>query len=120
MHENVAVEIDTAALQKLLKADHVGPVSRVQQGVAEHLAGRFDSDCLDEVPRQVPPGAFGLKLVVQECPIRPDALYSAPDTSVMGQSPQLASEIGRQAKAKMKDFRNHTVDGIEPPRPWAG
>jgi hypothetical protein len=33
----------------------------------------------------------------------------------MDQPPGLASEIGRQAEAEMKDFRDHTVERIELP-----
>jgi hypothetical protein len=115
MHENVAIKIDAPALQKLLKADHIGPMRRVQQWIAEHLTRRFNFDDLNNIFRQVPPGAFRLKLAVQECLIRLDALYSASNACIMDQTKGLASEIGRQAVAEMKDFRDHIVERIELP-----
>jgi hypothetical protein len=66
MHENVAIKIYAPVFQKLLKSDHVGPVGRVKQRIPEYFTWGSDFDDLDDVLRQVPPGAFGLKLAVHE------------------------------------------------------
>ena len=47
MHENVTIKIYAPAIQKLLKADHIGPMGRVKQRIAEYFARRFDSNRLN-------------------------------------------------------------------------
>jgi hypothetical protein len=83
MHENVTIKIDAPALQKLLKADHIGPMRRVQQRSAEHCTRRFNFDDLNNIFRQIPPGALRLEFIVEECLIRLDALYSASNTCIV-------------------------------------
>ena len=64
MHENISVEIDTAVFDKLLQSRYVGAVSWMLTGHPKiHGAPRYDK--VDQLTYLVPPGAAGLKFIIQ-------------------------------------------------------